>query len=237
MSTHHSRRFGRRTAERLLRAVPGRTPVAGHDRLSGLLAAAAAPARDRELAGEQAALAAFQGARLATAPQPRRSSMLKIALAHLLTVKIAAVAAVTAGGIALAAAAGTLPGQHREETPRPASTEVVGTTSDPARTQNPKPDNSASPSPSLKGLCQAYTAGAGAEHGKAHDNPAFSALITAAGGANEVPAFCADLLGDKPGKPSEPGKPGEPGRSGESGRAGESGNSEHSPGKPTHPNR
>ncbi|MCR3748136.1 hypothetical protein LX88_002074 [Lentzea californiensis] len=143
--------------------------------------------------------------------------MLKAALANLLAVKIAGVAVLTAGGIALAAAAGTLPGQQREEPAAPAGTTVVSTTSAttaaPSKGPEQKPDNSASPSPSLKGLCQAYTAGAGSEHGKAHNNPAFSALITAAGGAERVPGFCADLLGEKPGK------------------------SDHTPGKPTRSNR
>jgi hypothetical protein len=218
MSTHRSRRIDRRTAEQLLRNAPGRLPVAGRDRLSDLLAAAGAPARDQELAGEQAAMAAFRDARLATAPQRWRPRMLKAALANLLAVKIAGVTVLAAGGIALAAAAGTLPGQQREEPTMPAGTNVVSTTSATTTAPKPKgpeqkPDNSASPSPSLKGLCQAYTAGAGSEHGKSHDNPAFSALITAAGGAERVPGFCADLLGEKPGK------------------------SDHAPGKPTRSNR
>jgi hypothetical protein len=220
MSTDRSRRIDRPTAEHLLRGAP----APGHDRLSDLLAAAAAPARDRELAGEQVAVAAFRDARLATAPQRRRPRMLKIALANLLSVKIAGAAALTAGGIALAAAAGTLPGQHREEPTTPVNTDVVGTTSvtGPAtsKAQEKKPDDNPSPSPSLSGLCQAYTAGAGSEHGKAHDNPAFSALVTAAGGADQVPAFCADLLADQPGKSGHPqDKPG------------------HAPDRPTHPNR
>ncbi|SFR29877.1 hypothetical protein SAMN04488564_12266 [Lentzea waywayandensis] len=184
----------------------------GNDRLSELLAAAAAPAREHELAGERAAMAAFRDARLATAPQRRRPWMLKTALANVLTVKIAAVAAAAAGGIALAAATGTLPGQPREEPVLPTSTNVVTTTPDTTKTKPSTPDekrdNGAAPSPSLKGLCQAYTSGAGAEHGKAHENPAFSALIMAAGGADAVPAFCADLLADKSGRSDNaPGKP------------------------------
>jgi hypothetical protein len=150
--------------------------------------------------------------------------MLKTALANLLAVKIAGVAALAAGGIALAAAAGTLPGQQREVPTTPAGTNVVSTTSatTTATSKGPekKPDNSASPSPSLKGLCQAYTAGAGSEHGKSHDNPAFSALITAAGGAERVPGFCADLLGEKPRRSDQ-----------------EHGKSDQEHGKPTRSNR
>ncbi|MEV6235377.1 hypothetical protein [Lentzea sp. NPDC051838] len=196
-----------------------------NDRLSDLLAAASAPARDHELAGEQAAVAAFRAARLTTAPQRRRHKML--------TIKIAAAAAAAFGGIALAAAAGALPGQHRED-PKPASDTTAIVSSTKATTPEHKPDHSASPSPSLKGLCQAYTAGAGSEHGKARENPAFSALITAAGGADKVPAYCSDLLADKPGKSGDaPGKNDtSPGNSGEApGKPGAA------PGKPTHLNR
>ncbi|HEX8867446.1 MAG TPA: hypothetical protein VF821_17440, partial [Lentzea sp.] len=196
----------------------------GNDRLSDLLAAASAPARHHELAGEEAAVAAFRTARLATAPQRRRPRMLS-----LLSVKIAATAAAAAGGIALAAAAGALPGQHREDPAPTADTNVITTSSTTAASkQKPaegKPDTNPSPSPSLKGLCQAWTSGAGADHGKAHENPAFSALITAAGGADKVPAFCADLPEDKPGNT----KPGDaPGKSGEA-----PGKPDHTPGKPT----
>lgn len=231
MSNHRSRRIDRRTAEQLLR---GEAAVGGHDRLNDLLAAAAAPARDRELAGEQAAVLAFRDARLAPAPQRRRPWMLKIALANLLSVKIAAVTAAAAGGIALAAAAGSLPGQQREE-PKPATdTSVVATSTKDApapANQDKKPDNSPSPSP--KGLCQAWTAGAGSEHGKAHENPAFSALITAAGGADKVPAFCADQPADKPGKPDQPGQSdSSPGKSDQA-----PGKPDQTPGKPTHANR
>jgi hypothetical protein len=160
--------------------------------------------------------------------------MLKTTLAKVVTVKIAIVAAavVAAGGVAVAAVTGTLPTQGGDTATTSATSTVAATTdhqtgplhSDahgkPAETgkdttpNNPegKPDGSgdpASPSPSMDGLCQAYTAGAGSEHGKALENPAFGALITAAGGTDKVPAFCDDLLGaKKPGQPtSPPGKP------------------------------
>ena len=38
------------------------------------------------------------------------------------------------------------------------------------------------PNPNLNGLCHAWLAGAGAEHGKARTNPAFSVLVATAGG-------------------------------------------------------
>jgi hypothetical protein len=236
MSTHRSRRIDRRTAEHLLRGAPQREQAAGSDPLSDLLAAAAAPAREGELAGEQAALTAFRTAHLADAPQPQRESMLKTTLAKLVTVKIAiaAAAVVAAGGVAVAAVTGTLPTQGGDTATTSVTSTVASTTGQqtggrqsevpgkPAGTGKNAPQNApdvttdgtgrgdpASPAPSVEGLCHAYTAGAGSGHGKALGNPAFGALITAAGGQEKVPAFCADLLGaKKPGQPaSPPGKP------------------------------
>ena len=40
------------------------------------------------------------------------------------------------------------------------------------------------------GLCQAWFAGQGDEHGKRADSTAFQALAAAAGGADRVPAYC-----------------------------------------------
>ncbi|RIV41305.1 hypothetical protein D2L64_00925 [Micromonospora radicis] len=79
------------------------TPAADSpDRLAGLLRAAAAPAREPELAGEEAALAAFRAARQAApagpAPRPRRRPFTTGAV-----VWIAGVAATATAGAALAA--------------------------------------------------------------------------------------------------------------------------------------
>jgi hypothetical protein len=63
-----------------------------------------------------------------------------------------------------------------------------------------------SPSPSLVGLCTAYQADVADSPGKALDNPAFTALITAAGGKDNVIAYCTAILpGPHPsGTPSYP---------------------------------
>ena len=45
----------------------------------------------------------------------------------------------------------------------------------------------------FKGLCTAYAAGNKAEHGKAWASPAFTALVTAAGGTDNVATFCATV--------------------------------------------
>jgi len=60
-----------------------------------------------------------------------------------------------------------------------------------------------SPSPSLVGLCHAVDAGNKDDHGKALENPAFTALITAAGGKEKVDAFCATLLASASAAPKE----------------------------------
>jgi hypothetical protein len=53
------------------------------------------------------------------------------------------------------------------------------------------------PSPNLTGLCHAWLAGAGAEHGKARSNPAFSVLVATAGGSDAVDGYCTELIGSR----------------------------------------
>lgn len=142
MSTNRSRRIDRDTAEQLLGGAVG-GPSAGQDAsLTGpdastgrtgvahVLAAAAAPAVADELAGEEAALAAFREARLAPVPAVpapsapvRRRSMATAALARAFSTKAVAVVlgATALGGVAVAAGTGNLPsalGGGSEE-PRP----------------------------------------------------------------------------------------------------------------------
>jgi hypothetical protein len=44
--------------------------------------------------------------------------------------------------------------------------------------------------PARHGLCQAWLAGQGDEHGKREESTAFQALAAAAGGADRIPAYC-----------------------------------------------
>lgn len=202
--------------------------TAPEQQLAGLLAAAAAPARAEELAGEQDVMVAFRQARLADSPAPRRQSMIKLALAKLLTVKVAAAAAAAtvAGGAALAAT-GNMPGPLGElgsAELRPAPAESAADRAG----EGAGGLGQASPSPSLEGLCQAYLAEVGEDRGRALESPAFHVLITKAGGADEVDAFCVELVPERPGDvprvepstvptdlptvaPSRPAEPGPPG--------------------------
>lgn len=197
MSKH--RRIDRRTATRLLRGAPVDVPAA----LAGLLAAAVAPPRDGEVDGEQAAVAAFVAvAHRANVPRPRSPSLIKTTLVKLLTVKAAAVAVavVAVGGVAAVAATGHLSSPtggspvSSSTSGHPANNSSPMTHDTNGRSGTPAAGHEATPSPSLLGLCHAYTAGAGSDHGKALDSPAFTALITAAGGRTKVDGYCATLL-------------------------------------------
>ncbi|MFI7576614.1 hypothetical protein [Micromonospora sp. NPDC049497] len=122
--------------------------------------------------------------------------MLETALAKLLSLKVAAatVATVAAtGGVAVAAATGAVPNPLSSggatATPHP-----TGKPSEHAGKSSAGEKGSGSPSPSLDGLCHAFKAGAGDNPGKALENPAFTALITAAGDEEKVAAYCDALL-------------------------------------------
>jgi hypothetical protein len=212
-SRHH--RINPDTAEELLRGRP-LDPRAGYDTLDRLLTAASAPTRFDELAREAGTLAAFRAADL-RAPLMRRPAA-RSKRARAATVRAATVAVATAalGGVAFAAT-GTPPFSHHTNA-GPAGPDphlaAAATTRPPLRvgsssatiapqasarsastTTTAVPTTPATgPSPSLVGLCRAYTAHATHNPGKALISPAFAALITAAGGGGNVPAFCATLL-------------------------------------------
>ena len=146
--------------------------------------------------------------------------------AKLLVAKaVLAAVGVSGGGVALAAATGHLP-SNLTGTPAAASSAATATVM-PSASGNPASRPAASPSPSLRGLCQAYTAHVGSSPGKALDNPAFSALITTAGGKDKVTAFCASLLATRPGN----GPTAHPG--GKPSSLPTSANTAHPAGKPT----
>ncbi len=201
MSTHRPRQIGRDDAERMLR---GGTVdrQAGPGSLADLLAAAAGSARVGALAGEEAAVAAFREARLTPAIQPRSGSLIKIGLAKLLTVNAvtAAIAATTIGGFAVAASTGVLPSPGASDPhSAPLTTSASASASASASVHGvassghvPDADVPAA----LVALCRAYTNGAAGNPGKALDTPAFSALVTAAGGKDQVPTYCAAALTD-----------------------------------------
>jgi hypothetical protein len=160
-----------------------------------LLAEASAPAHADEVAGLAAALTVFNQ----LAPRPRRNPVLSF-LAKLVAAKAIAIGAAAAlGGVALAAAAGVLPAPAQNFAHDALKAPAADSSTHPAAQASDHPSPSASPSPNLIGLCRAYGAGVGDAKGKAASNPAFTALVTAAGSEEAVPAYCTTALASAPG--------------------------------------
>jgi hypothetical protein len=209
MRTIRRRRIGPDDAERLL--ATGRIPA--HPGLSQLLTAAAAPPQASELAGLPGAVAAFEEAARLDRPvavSRRRRVLRPLAAAG-------AVAAMLAGGVAVAAETGNLPGRPvpdrttvtsaPPEATRPAPSRGPGRT--PAAAPQPpsgRPDRTLSPtSPAVTGLCRAWDAQRRNPHGPPMAAGALRELAVAAGGESRIPAFCAALpAASHPPTPSRP---------------------------------
>lgn len=203
MSTH--RNITRRSAGRLL---DGSHP-AGTDGVAHVLSAANSPADETELGGEHAAVALFRAASATPAVTSRSPSMIKATVTKLGAAKLlaaTAVAVAASGGLALAATTGTLPNQSGHPHPAVTPSSVghhgaggAGSTADHpaigADSSSATASAAATPSPSLVGLCRAFQAGATSNPGEAVNNPAFTALVTAAGGVDGLDAYCTALVG------------------------------------------
>ena len=198
--------------ERLLdgRVDPASAPP-GYGRLARLLAAATAPAAPEELAGEQRVLGEFTAVMRSHPPtlSPRRTPVPR----KLLTIKAAAaalVAVLSIGGVA-AAAGGLLPDQASPVADQAAATTGpdaathglgkaaaanlggsanAGSAEGQGRAEAVGPDATGA---ARVGLCRAWQAGQGADHGSRMDAVAFRALAEAAGGADNIAAYCQDV--------------------------------------------
>ena len=143
----------------------------------------------------------------------------------------AAILVLSGGGIALASSTGALDvpftghdNRSAHAPAAPASTNpgltkagsVVGTPEsdeteapDPSEPGESTETESAAPTPSLEGLCNAFQHGA-FQHGKSQ---AFAALAAAAGGNSNVGGFCTSLIGTPkphPAKPTQAAHPSHP---------------------------
>jgi hypothetical protein len=192
----------------------------GPPELVALLARATAPGHPVELVGEEFAVAHLRATRPAlTSPHPPATR--RRPLARVFTVKAAAAAAVAVlalGGVAIAATVGAFPqgigGSDRGAvgpaasggggSVAPGATGASGQSAGPKKTAGPSASASARPADlkALRGLCEAYTRAVAKDPDKALENKAFDRLITAAGGEDKVPQFCADLLGAPAATPS-----------------------------------
>jgi hypothetical protein len=222
------------------RLLSGTLPAAGvppgYAGVARLLAAAVAPPTPRELAGEAAVLAELRAVtrerRAAASVRPARHRRRRAGLAV-----VVVVGSLATGGVA--AATGHLPGPVREAarsvlgpaggpvatSSSPASAAASDTgTAGPGGTgsggsastagRGPRTGTAAAgPAavPALDGLCKAFQEGNGVDRGGKLDAVAFEALVSAAGGADEVAAFCEDLLaGDAKAKTPKDSKPKDP---------------------------
>jgi hypothetical protein len=225
------------TLERLL---DGRLDAAsappGYGGLARLLVATSAPAAPEELAGERQALATFAAVMRSHPPtlSPRRTAVPR----KVFTMKAAAaalVAALSIGGVA-AAATGLLPDQASPVANQAAATTAAnaaahdlgkaavanmggtakaGSTDGQGRESAVGPDATAA---ARAGLCRAWEAGQGGDHGRRMDSVAFQALVDAAGGADKVAAYCRDVAAGSAGahgqgqaSPPSSGPPADPG--------------------------
>ncbi|MGC4746302.1 hypothetical protein ACLQ28_11640 [Micromonospora sp. DT201] len=208
--------------------MPSAEPVAG------LLAAAAGPIRPGELAGEEAALAAFRAARANPASSaPHRQGRRRLTTGAVAW--IGAVAATATAGAAFAAvttrdwAPDPVPPAPSGTSPTP--DERAPTSGEPRRSEShgtpspgtpshgplsPGPPSPGMPPPGtppahtppegqLHGLCRAWQAKKPEQRETALRTPAFERLVIAAGGAEEVEAYCQRLVPEV--RPSDAAKP------------------------------
>jgi hypothetical protein len=198
--------------DRLLegRLDPGSAPP-GYGGLARLLAAAAAPAAPEELAGEQRVLGEFPAVMRSHPPtlSPRRTPVPR----KMLTIKAAAaalVAVLSIGGVA-AAAGGLLPDQASSVADQAtastgadaaaqrlgkAAAANLGGTVNAGAAEGQGGASAVGPDATgaaRAGLCRAWQAGQGGDHGRRMDAVAFQALVEAASGAEEVAGYCQDV--------------------------------------------
>ena len=193
MNTRHSRRITRKAAEQLLDGAAGRGQgtEAGPDQLVSVLAAAAAPGHDDELAGEQMAVAAFEANHLASVANFRREQMIKSPLAKILTVKVLASVLVVgaSGGVALAASTGTFSSSGSGPGPAYGGSSVAAPVTPPAGGFIPAPSDSGSASAS------ASSSG----DGQQAQSPAASDSSSPASIPKTAAGLCNALAGDAAG--------------------------------------
>lgn len=212
--------LNRRSVDQILdRAGPDDHPV------GALLAAARQVDSAREVTGERLAVAQFTaGAHLAHIPEQRGVPLMKRVVRNAMAAPVLTIAlagtAFAGGGVALAASQGVLHvpftghDNRSDEAPEaPASTNPGLETSldapvgSPSESSQPAEIRTASPSPSLDGLCRAYQTGVLKDD---TSSPAFAALLQAAGGADNLTSYCVDRVGEPNVPPTRPATPAKP---------------------------
>ncbi len=102
--------------------------------------------------------------------------------------------------------------QGEDEQGDTSTDEVTDETDGDESSESPTEDTDESTTEGFRGVCRAITVGNKAEHGKALEAPPFVALVEAAGGIENVKAYCTEQFGEstKPAKGERPEKPTKP---------------------------
>jgi hypothetical protein len=187
------------TAERLLGGGldPADAPPA-YMRAAMVLEAIAAPPSLEELADEAAAVARL--AAVARSSPHRAARRRPTVLTKVLSAKLAAAAAIAALSLAgvAGAATGTLPDPAQRVAHRMLGAAGVPSPDDhasAAHSSGQSDHGQAGPDATgaaKDGLCRAWQAGQGGEHGGKNDATAFKALAAAAGGSDKIADYCKD---------------------------------------------
>jgi hypothetical protein len=194
-------------------------PPADHQGLAELLAAAKAPATAEELAGERAAVAGFAAARRAASPRGRSRVRMSRSTRAVVVNAAAGLVLVGGAGTAVAARTGNLPDGAQQHAHRLFS--ALGVPAPRTVRDDPSPLPSASPSettsrphptptPGVPATSPAEAVAAGwcrTWSAAPHDSNARwrRDLIAAAGGEQNIPAYCTEL-GVTPGPASPTAK-------------------------------
>jgi hypothetical protein len=196
------------TAERLLAGGldPADAPPA-YTRAAMVLEAITAPPSSEELADEAAAVAAL--AAVARSSPHRAARRRPTVFSKVLSVKLAAAAAIAALSVAgvAGAATGTLPDPAQRVAHRMLGAAGVPSPDDHASQAGnggahdaDKADHSPTgpdaTGAAKDGLCRAWQSGQGGENGAKNDSTAFKALAAAAGGSDKIAAYCKDATAD-----------------------------------------
>ncbi len=204
------RRVTRAAAEQIFDGVSRGAPPVGVP-IAELLTAAVPRIADRETPGERSAVAAFRAARRAPEPAARTTVRHRRVTSVLAAKVIVAAAVLTGGGVAVADNADVIPrlfdqGTQHAVAPsrRPSPTSNAGSASAKASvprppTGSPSPPGSAPstglpPSLTLVSACRSYLDLSTSDRSKWITKHRYADLVSAAGGADRVDAYCAALL-------------------------------------------
>jgi hypothetical protein len=201
MRTRRSDRIGPTQADQL---VSGDRTHPQHRGLGDLLDAAKAPGTSRELAGEQAAVAAFSAAyNRAAAPKGKDRARVRRSARRVVVTITTSLALLALTGTAVTARAGSLPDHAQQHAhrlfsalgvpaPRTGPTNPVSHPKPTARpSTTPAPTSSpSSPAAIPLGWCRKWQA---QPSGKALDAESRRRLTDAAGGEEKIDEYCADL--------------------------------------------